>query len=161
MIKDWGPPIWSFIHIFCQNINEQQLLSNKGNIHNFLSSILCNLPCPDCSYHARQFIINCNFNNLNSKQDLIMLFFMFHNKVSARAHSKNPKYKDADINVLDQCKNRNTKDAFRIYHAEWIKASSIKNILAMTSTFSRHIFMENTIKWMKTHLHLFEPNTVT
>ena len=64
---------------------------------------------------------------------------MFHNKVSARAHSKNPKYKDADINVLDQYKNRNTKDAFRIYHAEWIKASSIKNILAMTSTFSRLI----------------------
>jgi len=160
MLKDWGPPIWSFIHIFCQNINEQQLLYNKNEIYFFLSQILCNLPCPECSYHSRNFIINCNFNNLKSKQQLIDLFFNFHNKVSSRINSKNPKYKDKDTKILEQYKNRNTKDAFRTYHAEWLKASSIKNVLAMTSTFNRHIFMENTIKWMKSHLHLFEPDTV-
>jgi len=91
MIKVWGPSTWSFIHIFCQNINEKQLLSNKNEVYNFLGQILCNLPCPECSYHSRNFIINCNFNNLNSKQQLIDLFFIFHNKVSARINSKNPK----------------------------------------------------------------------
>ena len=160
MIKVWGPATWSFIHIFCQNINEKQLLSNKNEVYNFLSQILCNLPCPECSYHARLFIINCNFDKLHSKQQLIDLIFNFHNKVSARVHYKNPKYKDVDIKILEQYKNRNTKDAFRTYHAEWITASAIKNVLAMTSTFNRHIFMEKTIKWMKSHLHLFEPNTV-
>jgi len=160
MIKEWGVHIWSFLHIFCQSINEKQLLSNKNDIYGFISSVMCNLPCPECSYHARLFIINCNFNNLNSKQQMIKLFFDFHNKVSARVHSKNPKYKNADINILDQYKNRNIKEAFRTYHAEWTKASNIKNILAMTSTFNRHIFMENTIKWMKSHLHLFEPELV-
>jgi len=160
MIKDWGPHIWSFLHIFCNNINENQLLSNQNEIHHFLSSILCNLPCPECSYHARLFIINCNFDKLYSKQQLIHLFFNFHNRVSARIHFKNPKYKDADIKILEQYQNRNIKDAFRTYHAEWTKASNIKNVLAMTTTFTRHTFIKNAIIWMKSHLHLFEPYSV-
>jgi len=160
MIKDWGPPTWYFIHVFCQRINESQLLMNKKHIYDFLSQILCNLPCPECSYHARNFIINCNFNNLQNKNQLITLFFNFHNTVSERIHRKNPNFKTPNNDILDQYKDKNVKDAFRKYHAEWTKSSNIKNVVAMTSTFSRNRFMENTIKWMKSNLHLFESNSI-
>lgn len=160
MIKEWGPPIWNFLHIFCERIDEKQLIMNKNSIYDFLSKILCNLPCPECSYHAREFILRVNFNNLHNKKQLIELFFNFHNDVSSRIHNKNPNFKKADIKILNQYKNTNIKDAFNKYYFEWTKASSIKNIVAMTSTFSRNVFIENAIKWMKGNLHLFEKDAV-
>ena len=160
MIKDWGPPVWYFLHVFCARIDEKQLMINKKSIFNFLMQIVCNLPCPDCSFHARQYFLKLNFENLHTKNQLIEVIFNFHNDVSARVHNKNPNFKKEGIEILNQYKNSNVKDAFRKYHAEWTKASSIKNVIAMTSTFSRNKFMDDTIKWIKGNLHLFEPDSV-
>lgn len=160
MIKEWGPAIWDFLHIFCQRIDEKKLLMNKNSIYEFLMQILCNLPCPECSFHAREHFLKLNFNNLKNKNQLIQIFFNFHNDVSCRINKKNPNFKKADITILNKYKNTNIKKSFNTYYFEWTKASSIKNIVAMTSSFSRNIFIENAIKWMKSNLHLFEQDSV-
>ena len=71
MIKEWGPHIWDFLHTFCERIDEKQLIMNKNSIYEFLMRILCNLPCPECSFHARQYFLKFNFNNLKNKNQLI------------------------------------------------------------------------------------------
>lgn len=155
MKKEWGPAVWSFIHSFCARLDESQFEENKYLIYEFLSSLLNNLPCPECSINARRFILSVRIQHVKSKTHLCNIFYDFHNKVSMRVkHIENPQLFSPDI--LNKYKNRNIKQEFRNYHAAWVKHSNVPSVLAMTSTFIRNMYINNAISWMRKNLHIFE-----
>lgn len=60
-------------------ISEQQ----KSEIKNLLTSLFALLPCPQCAYHATQYL-GQNTPTLNTKQDFLEYLVQMHNAVNAR-----------------------------------------------------------------------------
>ena len=64
--SQWGPPTWVFIHTLADKIKEDHFnVIGKPVIYNILQ-ICNNLPCPECSDHAKQFWSKVNINNVNT-----------------------------------------------------------------------------------------------
>jgi hypothetical protein len=97
MTKKWGPKIWYFFHIFSQQINEKFFLYNKVICLRLLNSICEFLPCPECSSHAIKYLKDHNFKKINSKNQLILFFFRFHNSVNQRLNKPTYLFKDLEI----------------------------------------------------------------
>lgn len=100
----WGPDIWNYIHTYTVLIKNDLFYTNKDKICSHLYAIATQLPCPLCSDHAIKYLNKHKLKNIKSKQDLVMLFFNFHNEVNRRKnkplyqHNKLEKYKLNDIN---------------------------------------------------------------
>jgi hypothetical protein len=80
----WGEPTWFFFHTLAEKMKPEKFPKIKRDLVNITKMICNNLPCPICSEHATAFMNRVNFNNINSREDLKLLFFRFHNEVNAR-----------------------------------------------------------------------------
>ncbi len=56
MSKLWGNSTWLLFHTISEKIKDDYFLKEKNNILNYITNICYNLPCPDCSVHATNFI---------------------------------------------------------------------------------------------------------
>lgn len=88
MTKLWGPVVWSFFHIFAQQINENFFKDNTKECLKIIQNICSTLPCPLCSEHAIQYLKSKNFMNITTKNQLIQFLFNFHNNVNIRTNKK-------------------------------------------------------------------------
>lgn len=80
----WGPPIWYFFHTIAHKIKESSFLPLKNDILMHIVQICNNLPCPTCSKHASQYLESVDMKKINSKQDLKLMLFQFHNVVNKK-----------------------------------------------------------------------------
>ena len=80
----WGRPIWTFFHVMAQKVKPEYFNLVIKEFLRFVSLICSTLPCPICSTHATEYMRSINFNNIRTKDDLINLFFTFHNVVNQR-----------------------------------------------------------------------------
>jgi len=92
--SQWGPPTWIFIHTLVAKIKEEQFSVVAQQVISHIIQICLFLPCPECSVHAKQFWANVNIKNIQTKQDLVNLLFVFHNSVNKRRNVKPFKYVD-------------------------------------------------------------------
>ena len=92
--SQWGPPTWIFIHTLVAKIKEEQFSAVAQQVISHIIQICLFLPCPECSVHAKQFWANVNIKNIQTKQDLVNLLFVFHNSVNKRRNVKPFKYVD-------------------------------------------------------------------
>ena len=80
----WGRPIWTFFHVTAEKIKPEFFGIVIREYFNYIV-LICNiLPCPICSQHASEYMRSINLNNIKTKDDLINLFFNFHNVVNVR-----------------------------------------------------------------------------
>jgi len=80
----WGRPIWTFFHVTAEKIKPEFFGIVIREYFNYIV-LICNiLPCPICSQHASEYMRSININNIKTKDDLINLFFNFHNVVNVR-----------------------------------------------------------------------------
>ena len=82
--SDWGPPTWIFLHTLAEKVKDTSFPLISQQLVRIMIQICNNLPCPDCTTHAKLFWINVNIANIRSKEDLINLLFVFHNSVNKR-----------------------------------------------------------------------------
>lgn len=80
----WGAPTWVFFHTLAEKVNPEEFHLIRAPLLNMISNVCANLPCPDCAKHAREYMSKINFNSIRTKDDLINLFFVFHNTVNER-----------------------------------------------------------------------------
>jgi len=80
----WGEPTWFLFHTLSEKIKEESFASLKPELIQLIYSICTNLPCPDCSNHAKTYLDKINFNMIQNKEQLINMFFVFHNSVNNR-----------------------------------------------------------------------------
>jgi hypothetical protein len=98
----WGPPIWFLFHTLAEKVKEDLFLNIKTDLLNNIYSIATHLPCPICSTHATEYFNRINFNSIQTKTDLKLMLFQFHNDVNKRkgysifsVDELNDKYKNA------------------------------------------------------------------
>jgi len=80
----WGPPTWSFLHTLIEKIKEEHLSKIRLDILKNIYAICCNLPCPECSQHAKTYLNNLNFNAIRTKNDFKNMIYTFHNSVNIK-----------------------------------------------------------------------------
>ncbi len=78
----WGSAIWFLFHTMAEKIKDDLFSSLRVDLLNNIYSICVNLPCPICSTHAKEYLDKINFNVIQTKQDLKLMLFHFHNNVN-------------------------------------------------------------------------------
>jgi len=113
----WGPPTWKLLHTLAAKVKEDGYPLISQQLYNYIVQICHNLPCPECSAHAKLFLSKINSQNLKTKNDLKNALYVFHNAVSTRKGSRLFKYEELDstyenVNIIiafnDFSKNFNT-----------------------------------------------------
>jgi hypothetical protein len=80
----WGPAVWFFLHTISVKIKEEYFPALRIPLLNHIYSICTNLPCPECSNHAKSYLDGINFNTIQTKNDLKKMLWAFHNSVNQR-----------------------------------------------------------------------------
>jgi len=80
----WGKPTWYLLHMMAEKIQDVKFQELRPQILNMIYSICNNLPCPTCASHAKEYLHKINLFRINSKEELKIMLFNFHNDVNRR-----------------------------------------------------------------------------
>jgi len=80
----WGKPTWYLLHTLAEKVKDENFPSVRKDLLDIIYSICTNLPCPDCANHARVYLDGINFNIIQTKEDLKLMLFIFHNTVNKK-----------------------------------------------------------------------------
>lgn len=145
--SDWGPPTWLFLHTLAEKVKESSFPLMSQQLIKMIVQICNNLPCPECTTHAKEFWMNVNANNIKTKKDLINLLFIFHNSVNKRKRMPPFKYdnlvKYQNLKLIQQynnfTKNFNTNG----------------NMNLINESFHRKLMMISLKRWLMTNISHF------
>lgn len=80
---NWGPKMWDVMHTFSFAYPINPTSKQKEAALHFYSSIGHMIPCNNCSKHCIEYVQK-NPITLNTKEDLILWVYTFHNEVNKR-----------------------------------------------------------------------------
>jgi hypothetical protein len=80
----WGEPTWFLLHTLSVKVKESEFKNIRLDLLNRIYAICTNLPCPDCANHAKIYLDSINFNTIQTKEDLKILLYTFHNNVNKK-----------------------------------------------------------------------------
>lgn len=146
--NNWGPPTWVFLHTLCEKIKDTSFPIIGKSLMSFIINICSNLPCPECSQHAKLFWSKVNKNNITNKIDLINLLFVFHNVVNKRKNYQPFKYQD-----LQYYKTKNIIETYNSFSRNYNTKGNMK---LLTESFHRNIMMSSLKKWLMSNLNHFQ-----
>lgn len=146
--SDWGPPTWIFMHTLAEKVKETSFPLISQQLIKVLIQICNNLPCPDCSSHAKQFWSNVSINKINTKQDLINLLFVFHNIVNKR--KRKPAFKYEDLKSYKNVK------LIPIYNNFTKNFNTNGNMNLINESFHRNLMMISLRRWIMVNISHFD-----
>jgi hypothetical protein len=146
--SDWGPPTWIFLHTIAEKVKEESFPLISQQLIRMIIQICNNLPCPECTTHAKSFWTNVNLANIKNKQDLINLLFVFHNSVNYR--KKTQKFKHEDL-----LRYKNLK-LIKQYNIFTKKFNTNGNMNLLNESFHRKLMMISLRQWLMKNISHFD-----
>jgi hypothetical protein len=147
----WGAPIWFLFHTLAQKIKDESFPIIRVNLLNNIYSICSNLPCPVCSNHAIDYLNKINFNNIQSKDELIKTLYMFHNEVNKRKGVEMFSFIDVEKKYVTAI----TRNVLIHFMAEYEKKT--KNVRMLSNEFHRKKLIIFLKQWFNDNMHHFKP----
>ena len=96
----WGKSTWTLLHTLAARIDDASYKKLKSELHRLFLTICSNLPCPECTRHARDFIKIVRLDTVSNKQLFRSMLYQFHNNVNKRIGK--PVYNMEDIVVYEK-----------------------------------------------------------
>ena len=146
--NQWGPPTWIFMHTLAEKVKEDQFPRIGHQIIVNLIQICYNLPCPDCTEHAKEFWSKVKIGNIKSKMDLINLLFVFHNSVNKRKNLPPFRYEN-----LAYYKTLNVANTFNQFARNFNTKGNMK---LLTESFHRGRQLASLKSWIMANIGNFE-----
>lgn len=144
----WGPPIWTLFHTLAEKINESHYSTIGLELYGYIKKICGYLPCPECSQHATRFLASIKLENVNTKDGLRKILYIFHNVVNVR------KKKSLFLfEKLNDYKNKNIIQVFNRFISHY--KTSTGNMKLITDSFQRQMIIKNFRKWFLTNYKSF------
>lgn len=146
----WGKPIWIFFHVMAQKMKPEYFNLVIQDFMKYILLVCGTLPCPICSTHASEYMRIINLNNLRSKDDLINLFYNFHNVVNQRKgyavlqKEQIPKYETANTIAA-------IRDFIRAFEDKTRSMKLMADDMARTRISSQFKF------WINGNIKYFDP----
>ena len=144
----WGPSTWLFIHTLASKIKADSFPLIGPNLIMIIVKICNNLPCPECSQHAKSFWANVKTANIKTKTDLINLIFVFHNTVNKRKQL--PMFRYENIGYY------NTKNVINTYNNFARNFNKKGNMNMINESFHRNMMLSSLRTWMLTNISHFD-----
>jgi hypothetical protein len=145
----WGEPIWFLFHTLAEKVKDDSFGIIRKELLNTILLICSNLPCPKCTKHATEYLNKVNFENVQTKDDLKKLLFLFHNEVSQRKNMPLFKYDDLD----NKYSAANTIKIIQYFMAEYSKTDF--NVTMITENMQRGMVVDKLKKWFQTSISFF------
>lgn len=147
---EWGAAIWYFFHILAEKVKKDDFKLIKQELFNMVTNICSNLPCPDCSNHAKKYVSNIDINAIKTKEDFKIMFLDFHNYVNKRKNKPiftydelNEKYSKGNINKI-----------IPVFF-QYFESIKIANLLMANKIYTSRI-ASNIRNWLSQNLHHFD-----
>ena len=141
----WGPACWYLFHTLSFKIKITHFNELKDELLDHFISLCHNLPCPECTEHAKQELKHLDKSKITNKKELCMYFIHFHNKVNVRNKNKSFTF-DEFISKYKTSVTRNVIANFFI-----IMTKTDHNVKLMTNSFHRSTAITSLSKWLKMH----------
>ncbi len=147
----WGKPTWYMLHTLAEKIKSEYFPQLRVEILNIIMRICNNLPCPDCTNHATAYMNRLNFYNIQTKEQLKMMLFQFHNNVN----SKKKGYPMFPMNKLDSTYQRaNTTNIITNFFHHFSKTNYSGRM--GTENFHRTRTVRDIKEWIKVKAQYFD-----
>lgn len=144
----WGPTTWCFMHTLASKVKEDSFPIIASKLILVCIQICSNLPCPECTQHARQFWSNVNLSTIKTKQDLINVLFVFHSSVNKRKKLKPFPYDGLSI--------YNDKNLIEVYNSFTKNFNTNGNMNMINESFHRNRMLSSLRAWMYANLKHFD-----
>lgn len=90
--KKWGPPLWFVIHMFALMYPSKPTAAQRLEVINFFRGLQPVLPCDWCKKHFAEELKTVDRSVFDTRDTLFEWTVKFHDKVSDRTHSKQPRH---------------------------------------------------------------------
>ena len=148
MAKTWGTPTWYFFHSLAENVDKNFYKNNSETIKKYIINICSNLPCHECTKHAKSYL-NKHLKNrkITNKEELKKFLFDFHNEVNVRL--KKPRFED-----IDYYKNSNLLNIYKNFKYFYTKNNSLER--GFSDSLSRRNLISNLDDYFKNNSNYFK-----
>ena len=143
----WGNAVWLLFHTLAEKIKEEYR-NELPVVVSHITQICNNLPCPECSEHAKQFWSKVKTSNINNKTDLINLLFVFHNMVNKRKQIKAFKYEN-----LKYYEHKNLIETYNTFSQNF---NTKGNMSLINESFRRNMMLTSLKKWIMANIIHFD-----
>jgi len=146
----WGEPTWFFMHTMAQKVKPEHFQQIRQGFLSQINNICRNLPCPDCAAHASQYLDKSNFNRIQTKDELILFLYDFHNSVNVRKGIPNfPKEE-----LYDKYSKANTTNIINYFLFHF--ADKSKSIRMISNDMYRMRIINLLKEWLNSNLQYFD-----
>ena len=146
----WGPPFWYLFHSMAEKVKEEVFSSVRVELLNIIFLICQNLPCPDCTNHATQYLNSVNFKAVQTKNELKDILFIFHNTVNER--KGNPIFSRKELD--EKYEKANMQAIWQNFMAEFTKKQ--KSVQMIANDFHRANISKVLKLWYQTNVNSFQ-----
>lgn len=82
----WGSAVWYLFHTLAERVSAdpEQFAVVRTDLLQLIYLICSNLPCPNCSVHAKNHLDKVNFQAIQDRDTLRQMLLEFHNIVNRR-----------------------------------------------------------------------------
>ena len=145
----WGEPTWFLLHTLSYKIKDDVFAQYKDDLLRIIYAICTNLPCPTCAEHAKTYLDGINMKTIQTKEQLKMMLFNFHNVVN--------KKKGYAIFLYDECEakysNAITVNIIQNFMPHFQDRSRSPKLMA--SDFQKTYIVKMLKEWFQKNIDIF------
>jgi hypothetical protein len=145
----WGEPTWLLFHTISVKIKETEFPNCRRELLPILYGICCNLPCPDCANHAKEYLNRIHFNEIQTKHQLKTVFFQFHNMVNKKKEYPIFEWNDIDAKYSKANLIPIVNNFIRFY------TNNTGTVRMISDDFHRKQIVENLKQWLSKNIDAF------
>tara|TARA_A100001015_G_scaffold211926_1_gene237631 strand:+ start:7907 stop:8344 length:438 start_codon:yes stop_codon:yes gene_type:complete len=109
-MKYWSHPTWDFLHSLTIKIRDDRFIYERQYILQIINNVIMNLNCPMCKENALKNMSWKHLNKINSKNDLILYIYNFHNWVNQKTNKPIQPFE-----IINQYYNKNFSRVYNNY----------------------------------------------
>ena len=141
----WGPCVWILFHTLAFKIVPAEFSSKKTDLINYIQRICSNLPCPECTQHAMEYMKQNlrRIDAITTKEHLQEFLVDFHNAVNVRKGKPMFTYKQAE----DKYRLAKTSSVIQYFFQIYGEKSN-GNLKMFTNGFQKQILLSEFSAWI-------------
>jgi Erv1 / Alr family len=147
----WGEPTWFLFHTLAEKVKEEEFPIIRKELLEKIYSICKYLPCPTCADHAVEYLNGINFNAIQKKSDLKLMFFNFHNEINRKKGYPIFFYSDLE----DKYSKAVTISMLHYFMSHFEKKT--KSIRMIANDFHRSNLVLSLKDWFNNNIQHFDP----
>ncbi len=141
----WGPCVWILFHTLAFKIVPSEFSSKKTDLINYIQRICSNLPCPECTQHAMEYMKQNlrRIDAITTKEHLQEFLVDFHNAVNVRKGKPVFTYKQAE----DKYRLAKTSSVIQYFFQIYGEKSN-GNLKMFTNGFQKQLLLSEFSAWI-------------